>query len=59
LRSRIFTEKEREALLRWLKGCGREPYVNTVLSRVNRNRHRLLGDCELLIAVLKRYDAGY
>jgi len=59
VRFRIFTEKERSSLLRWLKDDGREPYLNRVLSRVNQNRHCLLADCKLFIAVLRKYDAGY
>ena len=59
MRSYIFTELERKRILEWMKTGERTDAVTKILSRMNRNRHALLADIRILIAAIRRFDAGY
>jgi len=59
MRTYIFSETERKHLLRWLKSGGRDPSINYIISRMEKNRGTLLSDFKLLVAAIKKYNAGY
>lgn len=59
MRGYIFTESEREEVMRWLKIGKRNVSINNILSDADQNRQALLADIKLLIALLRKYDAGY
>jgi len=59
MRSYIFTKNEKAVILNWLKTRKRNPSINNILSDADQNRQALLADIKLLIALLRKYDAGY
>jgi len=43
----------------WLKTGKRNVSINNIISDADQSRHVLLADIKLLIALLRKYDAGY
>ena len=57
MRTHIFTDAERDALLRWLSGTlarADSPLLHTTLGRLRRSEKRLIQDIRLLTLALRR-----
>jgi len=59
MRTYIFTQRERKELLHWLRTGERTATLNVLLSRIDQNQHRLLADSKILIAAIRKFNAGY
>jgi len=61
LRRRIFTERERRAILKFFENKKRNAVINYVACELNADRQGLLADFKLLLILKLRrlMDAGY
>ena len=59
LRKSIFTEKQREAILKFIRDKKRSETVNKLVFQVNANWATLLADFKLLLKLKRLVDAGY
>ncbi|MEM2129999.1 MAG: hypothetical protein QXZ70_05310 [Candidatus Bathyarchaeia archaeon] len=59
MRSYIFTDRERNAILRFFKDKKRSQIVNYLAFEIDANWHVLLTDFKLLIKFKRALDAGY